>query len=305
MTFSHHIIDGRDLSRKILITLAEKISLIKNNYNLVPCIAIISVGNNAASNIYIRNKLKAAEKIGMHAFKVDLPAEITSNQLLAEITKLNNDPAVSGIIVQLPLPINIDKELILSSISPQKDVDGFHPINVGYLHIGSSKGFIPCTALGCLELIKQCEKNLYGKTVVIIGRSNIVGKPLSALLLNENCTVTICHSKTVNLSEITSKADIVISAVGKPLFLTKDYFNPASIVIDVGINTQQDNLNESNNRIVGDVDFINVHDKVRYITPVPGGVGPMTITFLLSNTIKAMLKQHNLINSHELPNWPT
>lgn len=299
MTVSHNVIDGRDLAGKILVTLAQKISLIKNRHNLIPCIAIISVGNNAASNIYVRNKLKAAEKIGMHAFEVSFSADITSNQLLIEITKLNNDPAVSGIIVQLPLPINIDKELILSSVSPEKDVDGFHPINVGYLHIGSSKGFIPCTALGCLELIKQCEPNLSSKNVVIIGRSNIVGKPLSALLLNENCTVTICHSKTINLRHITCNSDIVISAVGKPLFLTKDYFNPASIVIDVGINTQQGDTHESGNRIVGDVDFKNVHDKVRYITPVPGGVGPMTITFLLANTIKAMLNQHNLINVYE------
>ncbi len=283
-----NIIDGKYFAQQILSKLKSEVDLIKDQYNIVPNLAIILVGDNPASSLYVRNKLRAAKQIGMNAFQINLPNNVQVDYMLDEINRLNNNPNISGIIIQLPLPKHINKNVALSAIDPNKDVDGFHPINVGYLHSDSNDGFIPCTALGCLELIKQVQPSLAGENVVIIGRSNIVGKPLSALLLKEDCTVTICHSKTKNLSDITSKADIIISAIGNPLFLTEKYFSSNSIVIDVGISKFSDT-----GKIVGDVDFTNVVNKVRYISPVPGGVGPMTVAFLLKNTIKATY----LINS--------
>lgn len=288
MNNDSHIIDGKYFAENILVKLAKKITSLKTAYNLVPTLAIILIGEDPASVIYVRNKIKAAERIGIVAVRIDLPIAIQLSQLLSEIAKLNKDPDISGIIVQLPLPTHIDKNVILSAIDPRKDVDGFHPINVGYLNIGED-GFVPSTALGCLELIKYHEPNLSGKNAVIIGRSNIVGKPVAALLLRENCTVTICHSKTKNLQEITRVADIVISAIGVPHLLTREYFSQSAIVIDVGINRDP-----VLGKLVGDVDFDDVNNYVRYITPVPGGVGPMTIVFLLRNTIKALIKQHKL-----------
>lgn len=284
----NNIIDGKLLANKILAELKLEIEAIKNNIGISPKLAIIMVGDNDASNIYVQNKVRSAAKIAIDTLQLNLSATINTSELIKQINQLNDDPKISGIIVQLPLPANIDKESILSAVAPSKDVDGFHPLNVGYLHSGLNKGFVPCTALGCLEVIKHYEKNLTGKNAVIIGRSNIVGKPLAALLLKENCTVTICHSKTQNLSSITSKADIVISAIGSPLQLTAEHFNSSALVIDVGITRLP------NNKIVGDVDFENVKDKVKYITPVPGGIGPMTIAFLLKNTLKAMKQQLNL-----------
>lgn len=285
MLHYNNVINGKYYAGQILTNLTQEVENIKKQQKLVPTLAIILVGDNPSSIIYVRNKLKAAAKIGMKAFLLNLSADLRQEEIIDEIYKLNNEPAISGIIVQLPLPPHIDHNVILSTINPSKDVDGFHPINVGYLYTGARDGFIPCTALGCLELLCQVEPSLKGKHAVVIGRSNIVGKPLSALLLQENCTVTICHSSTINLSNITSQADIVISAMGLPLKLTQEYFNPSAIVIDVGITK----LHETD-QIVGDVDFFNVVDKVRYITPVPGGVGPMTVAFLLKNTIKAALK---------------
>ncbi len=280
---SSKIINGKYYAHEILSDLKEQVSIYRQELNRVPTLAIILVGDNPASAIYVRNKLKAAAEIGMDTLQINLLFNVGVNNILEEINTLNEDPKVSGIIVQLPLPGHIDKNLILSAINPNKDVDGFHPLNVGYLHSGTGNGFVPCTALGCVELIKKVEPNLVGKNVVVIGRSNIVGRPLSALLLREDCTVTVCHSKSQNLSKITSQADIVISAMGSPLMLTAEYFNSNSIVIDVGITKLE------SGKIVGDVDFTNVVNKVRYITPVPGGVGPMTVAFLLKNTLKAVL----------------
>ncbi len=282
----NNIINGKYYATQILAQLTQEVDNIKKQHQCVPTLAIILVGDNPASTIYVRNKLKAAEKIGMHATSINLPADSCINHIINEINTLNNNPAISGLIVQLPLPKHIDNNIILSAIQPSKDVDGFHPTNVGYLHTGLMAGFVPCTALGCLELLRCIEPNLQGKHAVIIGRSNIVGKPMAALLLKENCTVTICHSRTQNLRHITCQADIVISAIGSPLKLTPEYFNSNSIVIDVGITKLP-----GSDKIVGDVDFLNVVDKVRYITPVPGGVGPMTVAFLLKNTIKAARKQ--------------
>lgn len=276
----NNIIDGKALANEILADLKLEIGELKSQTNASPKLAIVLVGDNPASIIYVRNKIKNAHTLGIDTSLVNLSTTIHTDDLILKINKLNLDNEISGIIVQLPLPNSIDKNKILSAVSPSKDIDGFHPLNVGYLHSGVSQGFVPCTALGCLAVIKKYEPNLSGKNAVIVGRSNIVGKPLSALLLQENCSVTICHSKTQNLSSITSKADIVIAAIGAPLKLTAEYFNPKSIVIDVGINRI------SGNKIIGDVDFENVKFKVKYITPVPGGIGPMTIAFLLKNTVK-------------------
>ena len=207
--------------------------------------------------------------------------------LLSEVSQLNNDPEISGIIIQLPLPNHIDKAKVIMAVHPDKDVDGFHPINIGLLYSPFENGFVPCTARGCLALIKSCVGDLAGKNVVVIGRSNIVGRPLAALLLKEDCSVMICHSKTIDLASITSRADIVVSAIGRPKFLTKEYFNSNAVVIDVGINRL---VLDNKCTMVGDVDFQSVKDHVKYITPVPGGVGPMTVAYLLVNTYMASLK---------------
>jgi len=289
VNINSNIIDGKYFADKILSELELEIALIKKLHNIVPTLAIVLIGEDPASIIYVKNKLKAAQAVGLNTLKISLNNNIKTNELLAEIDQLNNNKEISSIIIQFPLPSHIDSNIILSSLNPNKDVDGFHPLNVGYLHSGLSNGFVPCTALGCLELIKQYEPDLAGKNVTIIGRSNIVGKPLAALLINENATITVCHSKTINLPSITYKADIVISAIGSPLFLKSNYFNQNAIVIDVGINRIP-----NSNKVIGDVDFNNVYDKVRYITPVPGGVGPMTVAYLLKNTVRAMLKQHDI-----------
>lgn len=285
------IVDGKYIAKQILTDLNHKIIDFYDKKEVKPKLAIILVGDDPASKIYVTNKIKAAKTVGITTDLKEFDSEISNQTLIEEISILNNDKEVSGIIVQLPLPRQINKASIVGTIDPAKDVDGFHPLNVGMLYSGIGEGLVSCTALGCLELIKYCQSDLQGKHAVIIGRSNIVGRPLAALLLKEHCTVTICHSKTTDLAKITSNADIVISAVGKPKFLTEEYFNPESIVIDVGIN-RLNYLGRS--ELVGDVNFENVKNKVKYITPVPGGVGPMTIAFLLMNTYKAMLLQYNL-----------
>lgn len=287
-----NVIDGKFYAQEVLSNIQNQIALLnKTRFNTPPAIAIIRVGENPASIIYVNNKLKSAQAIGMRAVQILLPINTSTEELLDNIAKLNNDHTISGIIVQLPLPNHVDKHKILLSIDPNKDVDGFHPLNVGYLYSGMSKGFVPPTALGCVALIKKCIPNLSGKTVTIVGRSNIVGKPLAALLLREDCTITICHSKTHNLIDITSKADIVISAVGRPHLLGARHFHSKSVIIDVGITKLE---SEGDKTIVGDVDFASLCGKVAYITPVPGGVGPMTIAYLLFNTLKAYYIQHDI-----------
>jgi methylenetetrahydrofolate dehydrogenase (NADP+)/methenyltetrahydrofolate cyclohydrolase len=286
------IIDGKNIAGQILSDLKQEIAEFYAGKGVRPKLAIILVGNDPASKIYVTNKIKAAKTVGIDIELRGFDDTISEGKLLKEIKDLNSDREVSGIIVQLPLPKHISRAAVVAAIDPDKDVDGFHPLNVGRLYSGiDGGGFTPCTAIGCLELIKRSEPNLQGKHAVVIGRSNIVGRPLAALLLKEHCTVTICHSKTTDLAKITSKADIVISAVGKPKFLTAEYFNSESIVIDVGINRLS---YEDGYKLIGDVNFDNVKNKVKYITPVPGGVGPMTIAFLLMNTYKAMLLQYNL-----------
>ena len=281
------IIDGKEISEIILADLKAKIENDKQQGFRPAKLAIILVGDDPASTIYVQNKIRAALRVGilteLKQFDSDLPEKV----LLSEVSRLNNDPEISGIIIQLPLPDHIDKAKVIMAVHPDKDVDGFHPINIGLLYSPFENGFVPCTARGCLALIKSCVDDLVGKNVVVIGRSNIVGRPLAALLLKEDCSVMICHSKTRDLASITSRADIVVSAIGKPKFLTKEYFNSNAVVIDVGINRL---FLENKYTMVGDVDFQSVKDHVKYITPVPGGVGPMTVAYLLVNTYMASLK---------------
>jgi len=281
------IIDGKEISEIILADLKAKIENDKQQGFRPAKLAIILVGDDPASTIYVQNKIKAALRIGilteLKQFDSDLPEKV----LLSEVSQLNNDPEISGIIIQLPLPNHIDKAKVIMAVHPDKDVDGFHPINIGLLYSPFENGFVPCTTRGCLALIKSCVGDLAGKNVVVIGRSNIVGRPLAALLLKEDCSVMICHSKTIDLASITSRADIVVSAIGRPKFLTKEYFNSNAVVIDVGINRL---VLDNKCTMVGDVDFQSVKDHVKYITPVPGGVGPMTVAYLLVNTYMASLK---------------
>lgn len=284
------LIDGKYHADLILEKLKKNIEYQKKENNLVAKLAIILVGSDPASAIYVRNKISAARKIGIDTEFKNFEENISEKTLLAEIVRMNLDNSISGIIVQLPLPKQISKEKVINAIDPAKDVDGFHPFNVGILNSGYSGGFIPCTARGCLELIKLTQINLEGKNVTIVGRSNIVGKPLAALLSREDATVTLCHSKTTNLASITFNADIVVTAIGKPRFFSSEYFSEKAIVIDVGINRIRF---EDGYKLVGDVDFESVKNKVSYITPVPGGVGPMTIAYLLINTFEAMMRNKN------------
>jgi methylenetetrahydrofolate dehydrogenase (NADP+)/methenyltetrahydrofolate cyclohydrolase len=281
------IIDGKKISEVILADLKTKIDNDKKQGLRPAKLAIILVGDDPSSAIYVQNKIKAAVRVGITTELKQFDNNLPEKVLLAEISRLNKDPEISGIIIQLPLPDHIDKAKIIMAVNQEKDVDGFHPINIGLLYSPFENGFVPCTARGCLALIKSCVEDLVGKNVVIVGRSNIVGRPLAALLLKEDCSVTICHSKTRDLASITSRADIVVSAIGKPQFLTKEYFNPNAVVIDVGINRL---TLENKSIMVGDVDFQVVKDHVKYITPVPGGVGPMTVAYLLVNTYVASLK---------------
>ena len=293
MTYSKKI-NGRELADSMLKRLKKKVSDLKDNLGLVPMLAIVQVGDHYASNAYINNKQKAAKAIGIETNVIRLPQKTTTEKLVEIIEEQNENIRVSGIIVQLPLPDHIQKHLILSSIDPIKDVDGFHPLNVGLLHIGVAQGFVPCTALGIVELIKSTGESLPGKHIVIIGRSNIVSKPLAALLLSHDATITVCHSKTVALAKITSKADIVIAAVGSAKKFGVEHFKKDAIVIDVGINRLGEEL-----KIVGDVDFEQVQNHVKFISPVPGGVGPMTIYFLLANIFKAVIMQHKINNIND------
>ena len=277
------IIDGKKEAAILREEIKKEIALIKSKTNKVPGLTVILVGEFAPSQIYVRNKEKNSKEVGINSNVIKYSKDVTEEEVLKKIKELNNDDDVSGILVQLPLPAQINKEKIINAIDPLKDVDGFNPINVGNLASGY-KAIVPCTPLGCLMLIKNVEKNLTGKHAVIIGRSNLNGKPMAQLLLKENCTVTISHSKTKNLKEKCSEADILIAAVGVANLVKKDWIKDGSIIIDVGINKVGD-------KIVGDVSFDEVKDKVKAITPVPGGVGPMTIACLLKNTVDAAIRQ--------------
>ena len=277
------IIDGKKEAALLRKEIKKEITSLKENRDKVPGLSVILIGNFAPSLIYVNNKEKNSREVGINSEVIRYPESITEKEVLSKIEKLNKNENVSGILVQLPLPKQINKEKIINAINPKKDVDGFHPINVGNLSSGYS-AIVPCTPLGCLFLIKKIEKNLSGKHAVIIGRSNLNGKPMAQLLLKENCTVTVVHSKTKDLKVECQKADILVAAVGVANLVKGDWVKKDSIIIDVGINKVGDKL-------VGDVDFEATKDKVKAITPVPGGVGPMTIACLLKNTLECFKAQ--------------
>ena len=272
------IIDGKKEAEVLSHKIKNEIISLKEKTNKVPSLSVILIGNYTPSEIYVKNKVKKSKEVGINSDVIRYPENVSEKEILRKIIELNEDNKVSGILIQLPLPKQINKEKIINLIHPSKDVDGFHPINVGNLASGYH-AIIPCTPLGCSLLIKKIEKNLSGKHAVIIGRSNLNGKPMAQLLLRENCTVTIVHSKTKNIKNECLKADILVVAIGVPNFIKKDWVKEGSIVIDVGINKLE-------NKIVGDVKFEDVKEKVKAITPVPGGVGPMTIACLLKNTLE-------------------
>jgi methylenetetrahydrofolate dehydrogenase (NADP+)/methenyltetrahydrofolate cyclohydrolase len=276
----YKIIDGKKISQEIKDELKEKVADLKGQGKEI-CLAVIQVGNDPASSVYVGNKKKACAYIGIESLSYELPEETTQEELLALVEKLNNDDKVNGILVQLPLPKQIDEEKVIQAIAPQKDVDGFNEKNVGALVVGS-KGFVSCTPYGIIQLLKRSGVEISGKHCVVIGRSNIVGKPMSLLLLRENGTVTICHSRTKNLKEITSQADILVVAIGKPKFIDETYVKEGAVVIDVGIHRDE------NNKLCGDVDFDRVAPHTSAITPVPGGVGPMTIAMLMHNCVSSV-----------------
>ena len=276
------IIDGKKASAALREELKEKVSKLKSTYNTVPGLTVILVGEDPPSKIYVKNKEKSAVEVGINSEVINYPDNIEEKVVLDKIKELNKNDKVSGILVQLPLPKHIDKRKVIETIDPSKDVDGLHPVNVGNLTSGYDST-IPCTPLGCYLLIKNTEKNLNGKHAVIIGRSNLNGKPMTQLLLKENCTVTITHSKTKDLKAECKRADIIVAAVGKPKLVKADWVKKDAIVIDVGIN-------KTDSGLVGDVDFDEVSKVAKAITPVPGGVGPMTIACLLSNTVECFKK---------------
>ena len=271
------LIDGKVVSQSVRDEVAELASKLKQDTGIVPGLAAVLVGDDAASEIYVRNKRKACEKVGIYSEEHKLPAETTEEQLLGLVNKLNEDTKIHGILVQLPLPGHIDETKILRTVSPLKDVDGFHPYNVGLLVEGNPR-FVSCTPGGIIKMLDFYNIDIKGKDVVVVGRSNIVGKPVSMLLLHRHGTVTICHSRTKDLKEVTGRADILVAAIGRANFITADMVKDGAVVIDVGINRKDDG------KLTGDVDFDSVSEKASYITPVPGGVGPMTVAMLLYNT---------------------
>lgn len=287
---SAKIIDGKEIAAQVRKEVAEKVSELKKK-GITPCLAVILVGENPASVSYVTGKQKALAEVGMADRSMHLPESTTEDELLKIINELNNDKSVHGILVQLPLPKHINEEKVLLAISPEKDVDGFHPVNVGNLVIGK-KSFLPCTPHGIIVLLQKMNIETSGKHAVVIGRSNIVGKPVALLLARKetNCTVTICHTGTKNIAEITRQADIIIAAAGKPHTLTKDMIKPGAVVIDVGVNRIPDATKKSGFRLIGDCDFEDLKETASYITPVPGGVGPMTIAMLMQNTLEAAEK---------------
>ncbi|WP_457280575.1 bifunctional methylenetetrahydrofolate dehydrogenase/methenyltetrahydrofolate cyclohydrolase FolD [Polaromonas sp. P5_D5] len=273
------LIDGNALSKQLRAEVAQRAAALRAR-GITPGLAVVLVGENPASQVYVRNKVKACEDNGLHSVLEQYPATLSEADLLARVEALNNDPAIHGILVQLPLPAHIDAQKVIESISPAKDVDGFHVASAGALMVGQP-GFWPCTPYGCMKMLESIGYDLKGKHAVVIGRSNIVGKPMALMLLQKNATVTICHSATKDLKAMTLQADVIVAAVGKRNVLTADMVKPGAVVIDVGMNRNDEG------KLCGDVDFDGVKEVAGYITPVPGGVGPMTITMLLVNTLEA------------------
>ena len=274
------IMDGKKISQEIKDELKERVAALKEK-GVEVTLAVIQVGNNPASTVYVGNKKKACAYVGIRSLAYELPEETTEAELLELVEKLNKDDSVNGILVQLPLPNHIDEDKVIKTIAPEKDVDGFHPESVGRLSIGQ-KGFVSCTPAGIIEMLKRTDVEISGKECVVIGRSNIVGKPMSMLMLKENATVTIAHSRTKDLKEVTKRADILIAAIGKAKFVTADYVKEGAVIIDVGMDRDE------NGKLCGDVDFDSVSQVASAITPVPGGVGPMTVTMLLVNCLRSV-----------------
>ena len=275
----YKLISGKEVSEAVKLRVADEVKALKAD-GIEPCLAVILVGDDPASRVYVNNKKKACEFCGIRSLEYVLPAETTEEELIELVEKLNNDKSVNGILCQLPLPKHLDEKKVLNLIKPEKDVDAFHPENVGHIMIGDFN-FLPCTPAGIMEMFRFENIDLDGKNCVVIGRSNIVGKPMAMLMLKENATVTICHSRTKNLKEIVAGADVIVAAVGRPNFVTADMVKDGAVIIDVGINRMDDG------KLCGDVDFEACKEKASYITPVPGGVGPMTIATLMQNTITA------------------
>jgi len=285
-----HLIDGRAIAEKVYVDLRQEIAELKSR-GQTPGIAVVLVGDNPASRTYVRSKDKMSRELGLHSVKLELPATTTQNELLARVEELNHDPQVHGILVQSPPPKQIDEAAIVRALDPNKDVDGFHPLNVAKLALGDPTGFVPCTPLGIQRLLIESKIDISGAHVVILGRSMIVGKPLALLLMQKakggDATVTVAHSRSRNLEAITRSADVLIAAIGRAEFVTADHVRDGAVLVDVGINRVEDSTNERGYRLVGDVAFDEVAEKAAAITPVPGGVGPMTIAMLMSNTVKA------------------
>lgn len=277
-------IDGKAISQAVRAEIAAETAKFKEEIGVTPGLAVVIVGEDPASRVYVRNKRTACEQVGFYSEGYELPAETTQAELEALVDKLNRDEKVHGILVQLPLPPHLDEEKLLLSIDPRKDVDAFHPYNVGRIMIGEY-AFLPCTPAGIMELLTRSGISCEGKECVVVGRSNIVGKPMAMLMLQANGTVTVCHSRTRNLAEVTRRADILVAAIGKADFFTADMVKPGAVVIDVGMNRRPDG------KLTGDVDYASVEPVVSAITPVPGGVGPMTITMLMKNTLRAAQEQ--------------
>ena len=273
------IIDGKKISAEIKDELKQEVAAMKAEGKEI-ALAVIQVGEDPASSVYVRNKKKACEYIGITSVSYEIPEDSTQQELLDLVEKCNKDPKINGILVQVPLPPHMDEDAVIHAIDPKKDVDGFHPVSVGNMVIGND-GFLPCTPAGIIELLKRSGVEIGGKECVVVGRSNIVGKPMSMLLLRENGTVTVCHSRTRNLREVCSRADILVVAVGRPKFIDASYVKEGAVIIDVGIHRNE------NNKLCGDVDFDAVKEKTSAITPVPGGVGPMTIAMLMKNCVQS------------------
>ena len=281
------IIDGKKVAADTKARVKERTEELKNTYHITPGLAVVIVGDDPASRVYVNNKKKACEAVGFVSEEYALPAETTQEELLALVETLNSKPDINGILVQLPLPKHLDDKAVIAAINPQKDVDAFHAVNVGKIMLGEYD-FLPCTPAGVMEMLHSYQIPVEGKECVVIGRSNIVGKPMGMLLLHENGTVTICHSRTKNLAEVCRRADILVAAVGIPKFVKADMVKEGAVVIDVGMDRDE------NGKLCGDVDFENVKEKCSFITPVPGGVGPMTIATLMKNTLKACKLQNNI-----------
>ena len=295
-----NIIDGKAFSERIREKVKSHVDNLKKNYDIVPALAVVLVGEDPASKVYVKNKGIQTKKAGMNSYEYKLEETVDEKTLLELVKKLNDDPNVHGILCQLPLPKHLNEDMIINTIKPSKDVDGFHISNVGLLNTGQ-KSLVPCTPLGCLMLLREFVGNLEGKKATVIGRSNIVGKPMFNLLLSENCTVTVVHSKTKNIEEICKTSDIIVAAVGRPNFVKSSWIKQGAVIIDVGINRVNIEENgETKSKLIGDVDFENCSKFANAITPVPGGVGPMTIACLLANTLVACCRSNNLKEPEEL-----